>query len=564
MFSRPGTMETVRLGLFQVNTTVGDLVGNCAKIRAFARRAADAGVDIACFPELAVTGYPPEDLLLKQGFVSDAAAALASLAAEIGNVVAVVGCLDRDRTGRLYNAAALLARGRILGMYRKVLLPNYGVFDERRYFSPGRRPLIFAVGRALVGVTICEDIWRAGGPLAAEVSAGCGLIMNLSASPYDAAKPAARRDVIRTRCREAGVTLAYTNLVGGQDELVFDGRSIVVDPAGDVIAAAESFREAFLVADVDVTGTGPVLEIAVRAADAVHARRERVRPRPAPERGPVEDVYEALLTGLRDYVSKSGFREVVVGLSGGIDSALVTAIATDAIGAGRTHAVFMPSRFTSLESREDAAAVARLLEIDLVHLPIEDLQHGYLAALAGAFAGRTADVTEENLQARIRGNLLMALSNKFGWLVLTTGNKSELSMGYSTLYGDMAGGFAVIKDVFKTLVYELARWRNSRGEIIPERIFTKAPTAELRPGQKDTDSLPPYDLLDRILRRYVEEDAGLEEIAAGGFDRELVARVIRAVDRNEYKRRQAPPGIRITPKAFGKDRRMPIVNRYTS
>jgi NAD+ synthase (glutamine-hydrolysing) len=521
--------------------------------------------------------------------------------------VAIVGFVDRapgPAGVALYNAAAVFADGRRLGVYHKRRLPNYGVFDEKRYFAPGEATPLFALGPLPLGVTICEDIWFPGGPPALVARAGATVLVNINASPYHAGKWRERETMLRARARTYRAAVAYVNLVGGQDELVFDGASVVLDARGRVIARGAAFEEDLVLADLDleelargrgapdVGATDPgapadVETAGVRAAVArlsvspdddrlptpivaaplpqaapPTAAPSSAAPRVAAPPGPVEEVYRALALGLRDYVRKNDFREVVVGLSGGIDSALVAAIAADALGPGRVHAAFLPSPYTSDESRRLAAEVAARLGIEVIEIAIDRVFRAFLDALATPFAGRPADVTEENVQARIRGTVLMALSNKFGWLLLATGNKSEYSCGYATLYGDMAGGFAVIKDVPKTLVYDLARWRNRDGEVIPEAILARAPTAELRPGQRDTDSLPPYDVLDPILKLYVEEDTPPEEIVARGHDAAVVARVVRMVDRSEYKRRQAPPGVKITPKAFGRDRRVPISNAY--
>jgi NAD+ synthase (glutamine-hydrolysing) len=536
----------MRLALAQINPTVGDLAGNTALILRSIARAQEAGADLVVFPELALTGYPPEDLLLKAGFIADNLAALDAVAASVRDITAIVGFVDCQGDD-IFNSAAVLADGRITAVYRKMCLPNYGVFDEKRYFARGDAPLVVPVGGVATGLAICEDIWADNGPAAAERAAGAGLIVVINASPYHREKVCERERLLRRRARENGVYLAYANTIGGQDELVFDGYSMVIDPRGEIIARAEAFAEHLLVCDIP----------AGRAAD-----RPAAAPLLSPLLEPVPEAYLALVTGLRDYVRKNGFCQSVIGLSGGIDSSLVAALAVDALGAANVHGVFMPSRFSSAESREDAEELARNLGIDLRTIPIEDIFRTYLATLEPHFAGRSPDITEENLQARIRGNLIMALSNKFNWIVLTTGNKSEMSTGYATLYGDMAGGFAVIKDVSKELVYQLSVYRNIRDTAIPPRVLIKEPTAELRANQKDSDSLPPYPTLDPILKSYVEDDRSLEEIVAAGYHEETIRRVIGLVDRSEYKRRQSPPGIKITPRAFGKDRRMPITNRY--
>ena len=558
-------METVvRLALAQINCTVGDLTGNCRKILEFAEKAEGYGADIVSFPELAVTGYPPEDLLLKRKFISDNLAALRELSRSIRRIVAVVGFVDKVRGG-VYNSAAVITGGEIKGIYHKMRLPNYAVFDEKRYFKSGKNPVVFLLGNLPLGVNICEDIWLPGGPTAAQAKYGARLICNINGSPYNAGKIKVREEIVQSQARNNGVIMSYTNLVGGQDELVFDGQSMVVDKDGTVLARAEAFREDLLIVDVNVP-----LDETMRSGKRLikiaetpfHQEKAPVEKRIVPPLKPAEEVYQALLLGLRDYVQKNGFKKVILGLSGGIDSALVAALAVDALGKENVICVFMPSRFSSEESRIDAKELCDRLDVRFIEISIEHIYMAYLETIAPIFSGLAPDITEENIQARIRGNIIMALSNKFGWLVLTTGNKSEMSVGYATLYGDMAGGFAVIKDVPKTLVYRLCRFRNSLGRVIPERILTKAPTAELRPDQKDTDTLPPYDTLDPILKAYVEEDEDPARIIRGGYEPDIVNRSVRMVDVSEYKRRQSPPGIRITPKAFGRDRRMPITNKY--
>ncbi len=569
----------MRLGLAQINTTVGDVEGNVGRICDTLDRARAMGVDLIAFPELAVTGYPPEDLLLKPDFVRANQGALERVAACTRGLAAVVGFVDG--TDHLYNAAILFVDGRRAGVYHKHRLPNYGVFDEKRYFHPGDACPVFTLNGMPVGITICEDIWYPGGPPEAVARGGALLIININASPYHAAKWREREQMLRTRAQDYCSAIAYVNLVGGQDELVFDGTSVVLDHTGAVRARAAQFEDDLLVCDVDLEAVrrarqqqslrvAPEVEEGSLATPVIdlEAPTPRARPTLPPHLieplPPTEEVYAALVLGLRDYVTKNGFKDVVVGLSGGIDSALVAAIAADALDPERVHVAFLPSPYTSEESRVLAQRVAATLDLGVIDISIGAIFTAYLEALAPAFSGRPPDVAEENIQARIRGTLLMALSNKFGWLLLATGNKSEYSCGYATLYGDMAGGFALIKDVPKMLVYELARWRNRRGEVIPQGIIDRAPTAELRPGQKDTDSLPPYDILDPILRLYVEDDTPPDEIASRGFDPRVVARVVAMVDRNEYKRRQAPPGVKITPKAFGKDRRLPMTNGYRS
>ncbi len=536
----------IRIALGQIDITVGDLDGNVAKMSAWAERATEADADILCFPELAVTGYPPEDLVLRQSFVDDNLEALERLALQTGAGCAVlVGFVDRSDRGS-HNAAALLRGGTVEMRYHKVQLPNFGVFDERRYFVPGDEARSCHVASSTLGVSICEDAWHAGTPFQEYAKLETPIIANINGSPYHRHKTAERLRICRDRALQTGAWIVYVNAVGGQDELAFDGGSMVVSPDGELAHHAAMFEEDLLLVDIDgKTSTAP--------AGA----------RPAWPEGP-QEVYEALVLGLGDYVRKNGFHEVVLGLSGGIDSALVATLAADALGPHAVRVVAMPSQFSSAESLEDATEVARRLGAHIEEIRIEEVFASYQAALQDAFRGTDPGIAEENLQARIRGNLLMALSNKFGGLVLATGNKSEYAVGYSTLYGDMAGGFAPIKDVPKTLVYELARWRNTQGDVspIPERVIDKPPSAELRPNQKDTDSLPPYDELDPIVEAYVEEDRSPEEIVAAGADRTLVERVVAMIDRAEYKRRQAPPGVKITPKAFGRDRRLPITNRY--
>ncbi|MXZ70197.1 MAG: NAD+ synthase [Acidobacteria bacterium] len=579
--------EALRVALCQANLTVGDLAGNMERLRGCIREARAQAADILVCPELAITGYPPEDLLLKPSFLRDAAAAVEELARDVSGIVALVGMPDagpateggrRRLTG---NAAAVLADGRVAGVYRKHHLPNYAVFDEQRYFGPGNRALVLDIGGCRVAVTICEDIWEPGGPVDwATMAGGAEVVVNLSASPYHRDKGTERERLFAHRARQHRCFLAFCNTVGGQDELVFDGHSLVIGPDGGVMARGPQFEEALLIVDLDpeharssragdarrrtADAAGPVDTLALPARDP-HLPRPPVAPPSAWKALSDEaEIYHALTLGTADYVRKNHFPGAVLGLSGGIDSALALAVAVDALGPEAVTAVSMPSRYTADMNRDDAAELAARLGVRLMELPIEDLAGAYGGALAAPFAGTEPNVAEENLQARIRGNLLMALSNKFGWLVLTTGNKSEMSVGYATLYGDMAGGFAVLKDVLKTWVYRLAEWRNRDGEVIPRRILDKPPTAELRENQRDSDSLPPYDVLDGILAAYVEEDRSPAEIEALGFERETVKRVVQLVDRAEYKRRQAPPGVRITTRAFGKDRRLPITNRYAS
>ncbi len=582
--------------MVQMNPTVGDMEGNVLRIGGWLREAKKAGADLVAFPELAITGYPPEDLLLKPKFLRENRRALQEVIRRSRGLAVVVGCVGESTmselksgqpmvvpAGRheLSNAAAVIAGGRLVATYDKRYLPNYGVFDESRYFHPGRKISVVVLGGVAIGVNICEDIWFPEGPTRSQAAAGAEIIVNINASPFQVDKSRLREQMLATRARENGVIVTYTNMVGGQDELVFDGNSLILDQSGEVVLRGKAFEEEMLVADLNVAAvardrmaqgrkkwgggrTRAMVDRIVVSESSRATTRPRLVPADAAPLPPLEEVYRALVTGVRDYVAKNGFKRVVIGLSGGIDSALTAVVAVDALGASNVLGLFMPSPYTSGESREDVAELAEKLRITVKTIPIHDMLKAYLRSLAGSFAGRRADSTEENIQARIRGNLLMAFSNKFGHLVLTTGNKSEMSVGYATLYGDMAGGFAVIKDVPKTMVYELARLRNRRDrlEVIPKRTFDRPPTAELKPDQKDEDTLPPYAMLDPILKAYVEEDRAPEEIVEMGFDRRTVAQVITMVDRSEYKRRQAPIGIKITHRAFGKDRRMPITNRY--
>lgn len=564
----------IRIGAAQINSIVGDLKGNCAKILSYTEKARSAGVDIVAFPELAITGYPPEDLLLKKGFIDDNLKNLQELAGQVRGITVIVGFVDRQKN-YLFNAAAILHGGRVQGVYHKELLPNYGVFDEKRYFSAGTRPLTFRLNGVTFGISICEDIWHKGGPTKVMAGSGTGLIFNINASPYHMGKIILREEAVREKVREGNFFICYANLVGGQDELVFDGQSFVMDKKGDVVGRAGAFKEDLLMVDIPASelrrrtkkkGPPPEEDKRVHLINLPSKGTWKEKtPLPVRRTGtldPTSEVYEALKLGLHDYVVKNGFKKTVIGLSGGIDSAIVAVLAADALGKENVNVVFMPSRYTSRESAEDARALTRNLGIALLEAPIDDAYRAYLSTLGAFFAGLKEDITEENIQARIRGNILMALSNKFGWLVLTTGNKSEMSVGYATLYGDMAGGFAVIKDVPKTLVYKLSLYRNTLGAVIPQNILTKEPTAELKPGQKDSDSLPPYEDLDRILKSYVEENKDIGEINIQSMGKGEIERVFRMVDFSEYKRRQSPPGIKITPRAFGKDRRMPITNKY--
>jgi NAD+ synthase (glutamine-hydrolysing) len=579
--------QPLRVALAQIDATVGDIDGNARKIAHDIARARDEGAAMVVFPELCLTGYPPEDLLLKTHFLDAAGAALEELAGGTDGIVALVGF--PERADDVYNAAAVLAGGRVAAVYRKMYLPNYGVFDEQRYFQAGPGPAVLELNGVTVGVTICEDIWEPGAPAMSEALAGAQVIVNLSASPYHAEKGLEREHMLAQRAMDNLAAVAFVNAVGGQDELVFDGHSVAIGADGELLARLPQFEEAFAVCSLDAGAVA-----AARLRDTRHranVRRQRRAERSgaeAPVRrlgalevaspaepvagevagllAPDEEVYAALRLGLRDYVEKNGFERVVLALSGGIDSALTALVAVDALGPERVTCVSMPSPFSSEGTRADARAIAENLRAELLEIAIEPAMSAFDELLGDAFAGREPDITEENVQARIRGNVVMALSNKFGWLVLTTGNKSELSVGYATLYGDMAGGFAVLKDVFKGRVYRLVRWRNEveGRELVPASVLERPPSAELRYEQRDDESLPPYDLLDEILAGYVEQDLDAGELVRRGLPAEEVERVIRMVDRAEYKRRQAPPGIRISTKAFGRDRRVPITNRYES
>ncbi len=573
----------VRVALAQINPTLGDLEGNSQKIIQNIREAETAGADVVIFPELTLTGYPPEDLLLKRKFLADTRIQLEQIAKANQDIMAVVGFVDHQQD-KLYNAAAILQQGQVAAVYHKICLPNYSVFDEKRYFTPGDRPLVFEWQDIKFGLNICEDIWIPNGVTESQAfRGGAEIILNLSASPYYMDKRKERLAIGMTRARVTRSIVVYVNLVGGQDELVFDGDSFIVDHRGEIVAESQQFREDLVIADLEVSVVRkfreddpsfrlfkrefqPPYQLNFISLERPKATREKppIKTTPLAPLTHLEEIYQALTLGVKDYVTKNGFQKVVIGLSGGIDSALTACIAADALGAENVIGVLMPSEFTSAQSIKDAQDLAKNLGIRTETIPIQKPFKSYLETLREVFAGRPADVTEENLQARIRGNILMALSNKFGWLVLTTGNKSETSVGYCTLYGDMAGGFAVIKDVPKTLVYKLSHHKNEMAKrvVIPVSTLERAPTAELRPGQQDQDSLPPYEILDAILEELVEKDKSVKEIIEQGYPREVVKEVARLVDSNEYKRRQAPPGIKISHKAFGKDRRMPITNRY--
>ena len=559
--------NSIRIACAQINSTVGDLQGNKDKILGDIEIARAQSVDVICFPELALVGYPPEDLLFKPQFIEDNLKQLQALADSVKGIIAIVGFVERSGKD-IYNAAAIISEGQVKAVYRKMLLPNYGVFDEKRYFRPGDKPLVFTLkgktGQAVLGVNICEDIWDENGPLKLESAQGAELVFTINASPFHAGKIRQREAIIRQQAKANHTAIAYINLVGGQDELVFDGQSMIVDAKGQIKKRGQAFAEDLLIEDIAVRGAGPKAPKGIVSIPGDFDLKEKdiLAKRSLKALGEIEEIYQALVLGVKDYVAKNGFSKVVIGLSGGIDSSLVANIAVDALGKDNVIGAFMPSRYSSKESETDAAILAQNLGIEFKSISIEHIYKMYNLFLESHFIGCARDIAEENLQARIRGNLLMAFSNKFGWLVLATGNKSEMSTGYATLYGDMAGGFAVIKDVPKILVYKLCSWRNSLNDVIPKRVFTKAPTAELRPNQKDTDSLPPYEILDPILKAYVEEDRSVAEIVKMGFVEQVVKKVADLVDKSEYKRRQSPPGIKITPRAFGKDRRMPITNKY--
>jgi NAD+ synthase (glutamine-hydrolysing) len=584
-------MRTLRIALAQINTTVGDFDGNLARIRAAIARAEALGAELVAFPEQTIPGYPAEDLLLKAEFIEANRRALEALAKDVKHSVVVVGFADRQDD--VFNAAAVIEGGQVRGVYRKHHLPNYSVFDEKRYFQAGNEPLVFGYGPITFGVNVCEDMWYPDGPAVVQAGeGGAELLINLSASPFFRGKTRNRERMMATRAADNVAVVAFVNQVGGQDELVFDGSSVIVDQFGETIARARAFEEDLIVADLDLEavfrarlhdprrrdelGPGqerdesllPVRRIELARAPRAGRRRPRITPGIAPLLDGPAELYEALVRGLGDYVRKNRFEQVVLGLSGGIDSALTATLAVDALGKDRVVGVSMPSRFTEDRSQDDAKELAERLGIRFLTIPIAELAQAYDKALAAVFKGKRPDVTEENLQARIRGNTLMALSNKFGWLVLATGNKSEVSVGYCTLYGDTAGGFAVLKDVPKLSVYALSRWRNDRARLagqpapIPEPTLTRPPSAELRPNQRDDDSLPPYSVLDPILEAYVEDDQSPEELIAQGFLPETVHRVVQMVDGNEYKRRQSPPGLKVTPRAFGKDRRLPISQAF--
>ena len=578
-------MRSLRIALAQINPTIGDFEGNTSKILSCIKKAKKVGVQLVAFPELAITGYPPEDLLLKTKFIEDNLDALKKIQKNVGDITVIVGFVDRKDD--IYNSAAIIYNKKLIDTYHKMYLPNYGVFDEYRYFQAGTRCPIYQIGDTWIGVNICEDIWYPEGPARLQALAGAEVIININASPYHIGKGKFREDMLLTRASDNLVMVAYLNTVGGQDELVFDGHSIILDQNGKVIVRGKQFEEDLIIADLDLEGImmgrlhaprrrqevmklekGAVEKITIPIEKIPSEKKTKLRLHVSSIRHmvlePLEEIYKALALGTSDYINKNGFKGVVIGISGGIDSALVTCIAADALGKENVTGLFMPSPYTHNESREDVYAFSGNLGVKVIEVPIHIIFQSYLDSLQREFRGLPADATEENIQARIRGNILMAFSNKFGWLVLTTGNKSEMSVGYATLYGDMAGGFAVIKDVPKTMVYELCKWKNKRAGriVIPERMFSKEPSAELKPDQKDSDTLPPYPVLDPILRAYIEDDKGFEEILSLGCEVECAQKVIRMVDTSEYKRRQSPPGIKITQRAFGRDRRFPITNKY--
>ena len=571
-------MRKLRFALVQKDFIVGGISENVNKMISILNEVEESSPDFVVFPELSLVGYPPEDLLLKHTFIKDNLEGLDKVikATEGSSFVVVVGFVDM--VDDIYNSAAVIQNGQLLGVYHKILLPNYGVFDEKRYFASGDKPMILNFGGTKIGVSVCEDIWVPDGPVIDEVGSGAMILVNISSSPYHLLKGVAREEMLKIRASDSRAAIVYVNSVGGQDELVFDGHSLVVDESGKVITRGPDFKEAILISDVDIPNIVSAnlhdprkrehaktnLDANFVEVNATSVNRDPIIPTVSKTLSFEEEIFKALTLGVRDYVKKNGFSKVVIGLSGGMDSSLVAVVAVEALGAENVTGVLMPSIYSSSSSINDSQSLANNLGIKTYTIPISDVFNAYSRAFKEIFKGTNPDVTEENLQARIRGNYLMALSNKFGWLVLTTGNKSEMSVGYATLYGDMAGGFAVIKDLYKTLVYKVAQWYNSykAEEIIPNNVFVKPPSAELKPDQTDQDSLPPYDILDKILELYVEKDLSFEEIVERGFEKETVARTIQLVDRSEYKRRQAPPGVKITSRAFGRDRRLPITNHY--
>jgi NAD+ synthase (glutamine-hydrolysing) len=552
----------IRVALAQMNLTVGDIEGNAERLMSAMASGTSQGAQVVATPELGVTGYPPEDLLMKRSFLDANVEAVQMIARTSGDAVSIIGFVDREED-RLFNAAAICQSGTLLAVYRKHLLPNYGVFDEDRYFHPGREHILLETDAGVIGVCICEDAWSARGPVVAQGDAGAQVVININASPFHKNKGAQRARMLCERARRARASIIYVNMVGGQDELVFDGGSLVISPEGEVLSRLPQFVEQLAVVDVPLGAKaethGKVRRLETQLPLAANPTRPAaLEPEPSVEK----EIYEGLTLGLADYVRKNGFTNVIVGLSGGIDSSLTAVIAVDALGPEHVLGLSMPSEFSSSHSVDDAIELAANLRMDVLKVPIADIYQSYLQVLQQGFGDTEPGIAEENLQARVRGNLLMAASNRYGHLVLATGNKSEMACGYSTLYGDMAGGFALLKDVFKTEVYALSRYRNSMESVIPENVLVKPPSAELRPGQEDADSLPPYDVLDPILEAYIERDAGIPDIVGMGFDSGTVTKVIALVDRAEYKRRQAPPGPKMTSKAFGRDRRLPITNRW--
>jgi NAD+ synthase (glutamine-hydrolysing) len=556
----------VRLALAQINTIVGDIDGNVQKIIEQISRARVCGADMVAFPELAITGYPPEDLLLKDHFVTRNLKALKAVARASKGMIVILGVVDRDRKGLLYNAAAVIAGGKIGAIYHKEHLPNYSVFDEKRYFACGKEASakVFKAGDLIFGVNVCEDIWADAGPWKKQVNAGASLIINISSSPYEIGKREERLKLLRRRAKATGAMFAYVNLVGGQDELVFDGASLVVNAAGKLVAWGKQFAEDMVIYDVhSLKPRKAPRAVPLVCKTAVSLKPVNIFNAPC-VLSRVEEIYEAVVLGTRDYIVKNGFKKVLIGLSGGIDSALVAAIAVEAVGKENVVAISMPTRFNAEATKSDARALAKNMGIAFHEIPIEGVFESFLSLVGPFFKDTSPGLAEENLQARIRGNLLMAFSNKFGWLLLTTGNKSEMATGYCTLYGDMSGGYAVIKDILKTTVYELSEYVNIKAghEVIPRTIITRPPSAELRFDQKDQDSLPPYSVLDELLGLYVEDHRGLEDMKKACGDMKMVEKVVSLVDKSEYKRRQAPPGVKISKRAFGKDWRLPLTNRY--
>ncbi|MEJ5226310.1 NAD+ synthase [Thermodesulfovibrio sp.] len=568
-------MKSLRLALCQINSTVGDIEGNLEKILQYIKKAKEEKAEIVVFPELALTGYTPEDLLLYPQFINRAKESLEIVVKEVSDQVVILGLPFKQED--LYNSAAVLADRKLVDLYHKIYLPNYSVFDEVRYFKSGKRAPVYEYGSVLFGLNICEDIFHSTFPSPFQAYSGAELIINISASPFYVGKFERKLRMLATRAFDFGVFIVYLNSVGGQDEVVFDGRSLIISPSGDVLTVGKAFEEDFIIADLDLEEVTRVRmrEPKIRWESKLEnfeivkipiEREESLKPSlkllnsVSEQLSEEEEIFKALITGLRDYVNKNRFKRVCLGLSGGIDSSLVALVAAEALGKENVTGVFMPSRYTSRESREDVYELSKNLGIELIEISIDEIFERYLKELSNVFSGLREDTTEENIQSRIRGTILMALSNKFGWLVLTTGNKSEMAVGYATLYGDMAGGFAPIKDLYKTQVYKVARWISK--DRIPERVFTKAPTAELRPGQKDQDTLPPYEILDEVLKLHIEKCMTLEEIVQRGLEKETVKKILKMVKTAEFKRRQSPPGIKLSPVSLGKDWRFPITNRF--